>query len=236
MCNNWVEARNMYSWKVDLNTFQDANRYPGHFHLIVTPDQTPGFENRFRSAVEKIANGDNHLFAAEVNYWKNFGNHMARNRLTKSIIDHLYKETKWQTFCHCVIQLAKEPSLSKFKELQKACGQPKGFATPLTFLSFYDPVHFPMVDRRIGLWWKTHKEYHRHLYSTAFSQRRDGWIQTTTIKNQEQNWDAYCAWTKFCRDTGRKLTRQTGSPWRARDVEIAVWEAQKRNIALESLT
>lgn len=233
-CKNWVRCRKSYDWTVDLNTYKDAFKYPSHFNRIVTSKNTYDFEDSFRFAIQNQGNDEEFLIAAEVVYWKNYGNHLARTNVTRRLIDHFKTKPLWNSFCKTVIGFAKVPTISKLQLLQQACGQAKGFATPITFVAFYDPENFPMVDKHIGYWWNTNIGIRLQGTSTTFSQRNDdGWIQTTTDKQQEQNWVAYCAWTKFCRNSSNILTNLTGSHWRARDVEIAVWESQKRNIMLE---
>lgn len=80
-----------------------------------------------------------------------------------------------------------------------------------------------MVDKIIGFWWNNNKSQYWKNSALTFSQRDDGWLQPN-----QQNWDAYLEWVNFCKQYSNLLTSMTGSQWRARDVEIAVWEAQKR--------
>ena len=52
----------------------------------------------------------------------------------------------------------------------------------------------------------------------------------------ESHWRFIESWITWCRFTARKLSQRTESPWRARDVEMAVFTAQRRKLSLTPLT
>lgn len=168
--------------------------------------------------------------AGEVCFWKNYGSHLSRDGITYRLLKLLALNENWKSYVYALVELALAPSFENFNSFMKACGQQNGFATPITFLSFYEPTVYPMVDKIIGFWWNAHKSEYWKSDALAFSQRDDGWLQPI-----QQNWDAYLEWADFCKKYSYLLTSKTGSPWRARDVEMAVWEAQKRNLHLDKL-
>jgi hypothetical protein len=92
-----------------------------------------------------------------------------------------------------------------------------------------------MVDKHIANWWFSNKVKYGHKDSPEFSQRYDGWIQTYTDSQCRQNWSAYLDWKTFCNDYAIRLKNNCNMNWRARDVEMAVWEAWKNNIIIETL-
>jgi hypothetical protein len=92
-----------------------------------------------------------------------------------------------------------------------------------------------MVDKHIANWWDDNKAHYGYESSPIFSQRNDGWIQTYTASQTKQNWATYISWTEFCQDYARRITKNCKENWRARDVEMAVWEAQKHNLSLNVL-
>ena len=223
----WRASLEAYAWDVDLCHFKNADEYPGHFRCIIGSRDVAGFEALFREAVEDRGSYE---VAGEVCYWKNFGSHLSRDRITYALLKHLARRENWGMFSERVKGICTSPSFYAFRRLQAATGQPHGFATPLTFVSFYDPASFPMVDKHIAYWWAASKKRFGLAAPPCFSQRDDGWIETTTKAKTEQNWGAYMAWTRFCRDYAQRL-----GGWRARDVEMAVWMAQQLDKDLPAL-
>ena len=150
--------------------------------------------------------------AAEVAFWKNFGQYRGRDRIARDLLEWLSPPCGADRFAQAIEGIARDFTWDSFQRLQASCGQVSGFATPLTFLAFFDPERFPMADRRIGDWWAL--RFPREL---QFSRRNDG-----LIKPDEQSWTAYDGWTSFCCRQAEALSG-LGDHWRARDVEMAVW-------------
>lgn len=232
MCNSWTKAFKMYNWAVDLQHFNSATNYPAYFNRSIQPDEVVQFEDTFRATIDE--NGSFEM-AGEVCFWKNYGNIQARNRLTQRLLTHITSRENWDRLIKAIKAVSNNPSLSNFIALRKACNQPRGFATPITFLAFYKPTEFPMVDKHIANWWRTHKGAYGYDDSPDFIQRDDGWIQTMTVPQNTQNWNAYIAWKRFCCDYSKKIQRNCGLSWRARDIEIAIWMAQKNDLDLNVL-
>ena len=232
MFNSWDKTYRMYSWTVDLSHFGKTADYPGYFNRVITPADIVTFENKFRTAIDDIGSFE---IAGEVCFWKNYGNAHARNRVTQKLLAHLRDPVNWNRFVRAVKQVSSDPSYDNFVTLRDACYQPRGFATPITFLAFYKPTEYPMVDKHIANWWAVNRAKYGYEASPKFSQRNDGWIQTYTISQNKQNWNAYVAWRRFCRDYAIRMANNCGLNWRVRDVEMAVWEAQKNDISLEVL-
>ena len=235
MCSGWNNAYRIYRWTVDLRHFIDSGNYRGYFDRIIGPDNVVEFENTFRQAINKAKEDGSFAIAGEVCFWKNYGNAPARNRVTQALLDHLSSPDNWKEFAKRIQEISNNPSYDNFVALRDACNQPMGFATPITFLAFYTPTKYPMVDKHIANWWKAHKADHGFGDSGRFSQRCDGWIQTYTISQNKLNWNAYMTWKRFCNDYAVKIAKNCGLDWRARDVEMAVWQAQKKNIPLNAL-
>lgn len=233
MCDSWKEAYKKYSWTVPLGHFDKSADYPNFFNHIIRPTDVITFEDKFRTAID---NSGSFEIAGEVCFWKNYGNIQARNRVTLKLLTYLKDSSNWDEFIQAIKQVSKNPSYDNFIILRDTCNQPRGFATPITFLSFYKPIECPMVDKHIAYWWATNRIRFGYDDHSEFSQRDDGWIQTNTISQIKQNWDAYIAWKTFCNDYTTRISNNCRLNWRARDVEMAVWEAQKNNIHLEVLT
>jgi HEPN domain-containing protein len=207
----WKEARDRFNWRVDLRKFKDAPKHPGFFDRVIEPANVAQFEDTFRAA---LIPGGRVERAAEVVFWKNFGNHQGRERITRDLFVWIDGPMRLVKFMEAVQQLAVAPIWESFQKLISSCGQTSGFATPLTFLSFYNPQRFPMVDRKIGQWWSQ-----RFPNEPQFA-----WNPAhTVISPGKKSWEAYLAWTEFCRRLASELSETGDMAWRARDVEMAVW-------------
>lgn len=205
----WNAAKANFNWKVDLRTFKHRDMCPGFFDRVIEPADVDKFERLFRESLhtEKLTGR-----AAEVAFWKNFGQHQSRDNIARKLLRWLSPPDRADQFAQAIEGIARDFTWDSFKRLQASCGQVSGFATPLTFLSFFDPERFPMVDQRIGDWWA--RRFPRQL---QFSRRDDGWIRPS-----QQSLKAYVSWTSFCRRQAEALSG-LGDHWRARDVEMAVW-------------
>lgn len=226
-CTSWITAYGKYAWTADLSDYRWAHRFPGYFNRTITPENTRAFEDRLRQSLDYA---DLFPVAGEVCFWKNYGSIQSRDRLTTKLLEYLQSPKNWKTWAQAVRQLADEPSYRRFKQLQKACSQPSGFATPITFLAFYRPTQYPMVDKHIAYWWRQNRARYGYVDKPDFSQRSDGWIRPV-----QRSWNAYVSWALFCRDYGRRASERCRLDWRARDVEMAIWEARKRRLPLEVL-
>jgi len=207
MCNSWICARRKYSWTVDLTHFSGSEDYPGFFNQTITPADIQEFEDTFRAAVDGAGSYE---VAGEECFWKNYGNFQARNRITQTLLLHLQVRENWINFTEAVRSLSVDPSHGNFLSLRDACNQPRGFATPITFLAFYDPMKYPMVDKHIANWWAANRAKHGYGTSRSFSQRSDGWIQTYSISQTRRNWNAYIFWTRSARITQGESLRTAG--------------------------
>ena len=226
MCKSWVSVLGQYNWRVDLRHFSAAASYSGYFNRVIRPDDVVAFEDAFSTAVDEAGSFE---IAGEVCFWKNYGVFQARNRVTQELLTYLAERVNWDRLVRAIKEVSANPSYDNLVAFQGACNQPYGFATPITFLAFYRPTEYPMADRHIANWWRAHKADYGLRDSPDFSQY-NGVIQPCKI-----SWNAYIAWTRFCFDYAARMARNCGLNWRARDVEMAVWEAQKGGVSLNAL-
>jgi hypothetical protein len=191
MENTWIKAYTSYNWTVALSKFQEAEKYQNAFNSVITPQKLIEFETSFR---REINSPDNLSFvrAGEVYFWKNYGAFQNRDTITGKLLDHLSVRQHWDRFSSAVQNVAKDPKYDKFLDLVTACNQPYGFATPVTFLAFYQPTDFPMVDRHIAEWWNNNSDLFGYEKDLKFS------YPTGTIPKSQNNWNAYIYWTIFC--------------------------------------
>jgi len=216
----WGKARDSFNWRVDLRRYKDGRKHPGFFDRVIEPAETSQFEDAFRAEV--VPNGAVQR-AAEVVYWKNAGNFKARDRITRDLLVWIDSPEHWARFVEALKKIAHQPTWGSFRDLIDCCGQTSAFATPLTFLAFYDPWRFPMIDRRIGTWWLS-----RFPAEPQFT-----WNSTkTVISPTQKSFQAYLRWTEFCRKQAAELSKLSATPWRARDVEMAVWSDVEAKLPL----
>jgi hypothetical protein len=215
----WENARKSYSWTADLSNFPYRENYKGYFNRFIDGKNITSFENRFRASLKTK---HDFVVAGEVYYWKN---HIYDNcnQKTNALLELLSKKENWETFVYNLVGLATFPTLENMNAFREACGQPYGFASPVTFLSFYSPSDYPMVDRRIGLWWNAYKAEHGRESAPEFIR-----IKGKPLELNEQNWQAYLEWTTFCGKYAMMLNCWTKMIWITRDVEMAVWQANNK--------
>ena len=225
--DTWTNVARQYAWVVDLSHFGQRHRYPGFFHRVIGPRELVSFEDAYRHAID---DDGSYVVAGEVCYWKNYGSFQSRDRLADRLLQLLSDRECWTGFRNAVREVRNCPGFPALRRLQEASGQPRGFATPVTFVAFYDPASYPMVDKHIATWWAQNKGRFGLDSAPAFAQRADGWIETTSARKVRHNWEAYWAWTRFCRDYAQRM-----GGWRSRDIEMTVWTAQKRGAFLPTL-
>jgi len=202
----WKRAREAYAWRVDLGNFNNAAKYPGFFDRVIDLEATREFEDAFRASLTPQGHFER---AGELVFWKTFGN--SPHTRAKAVLARL-GAGHWEEFVEAVTAIGSDPSWERFRKLVDASGMKQPFAVPVTFLAFYDPLKFPMADRKIAEWW-----------NRRFSGEPQFKMTGKIIGFHRRSWDAYLAWTDFCRRQAAELTAFGEMHWRARDVEMAVW-------------
>ena len=228
--SNWLDCQKLYKWTVNLKKYEKSTEYPGYFKDEINPGNTRDFEDKFRKFVNDGFPLVHYVVCGEVYFWKNYRS-ISKNTKTDETLQYLAVPEYQKMFIESLKELARNPIHNNFLIFRKSCDLPNGFATPITYLSFYMPDEYPMIDKIIANWWRDDKNRSRFGIEPTplFVQRKgDGWIQAVTERDSISNWSAYLAWKEFCIRYSTILTKTTGTPWRARDVEMAVWESQKR--------
>lgn len=192
MFENWEKAYGMFNWTVDLCRFRWAADYPGYFNRVVSPAELLTFESNFRTAIDDSGPFE---IAGEICFWKNYGNFQNRDRVTLRLLTYLSISVNLDRFVRAVKHVSEDQNYDNFVMLQNSCNQRSGFATPITFLSFYKPTEFPMVDRYIAFWWNVNKDSFGYERAPRFQQSKGG-----LVPPNEHNWNAYLTWKGFCHD------------------------------------
>ena len=219
----WKDALDGYCYRADLRTFAAASRHPGWFELNLDPGnrcQTMDLEARFR------ARAPSHLEAwAEVVYWKlYFRRGSARKKAMEVLCSGASPRALWSC-CNDYIETRDRKTFSAFRK--QLFGTPV-VATAATFPAFICPDEFPMVDTQIAAWLRGNGRDHRFP---------DG-VQIPEGNIGERHWSFVEAWRRWCQSMAHQLRQRTEFAWRARDVEMAVFSAQRHKppLALCRLT
>ena len=138
-------------------------------------------------------------------------------------------ERLWERCLHYI----EEPSLESFQQFRDLLFKGEGIATAMTFPAFLKPDVFPMVDRQIARWSRANGADHDY-------ESWEGPILKTRPNLGERvltdgEWPFVQSWIEWCRFTAKRLSDLTGCQWRARDVEMAVFTAQRKSLPLEPL-
>ena len=219
MPQSWKDALDKYRYSVDLSKFAATPHRPGWFELNLDPGdrcQTMDFETRFR----KRAPSDLEAWA-EVVYWKlYFRRGIARKRVTELLCSGVSPRALWSS-CNDYIQKRDRKTFSVFR---KQLFRTPVVATAATFPAFICPDAFPMVDTQIAAWLREHGC--DHAYPGDVQGVPDGNIE-------ERHWSFVESWVRWCRSIAYKLSQRTEFAWRARDVEMAVFSAQRHKPPLQ---
>jgi hypothetical protein len=236
MVSSWSNALENYNYHADLAKFSDGNDFSGGFTTPSFQSQINGknirlFEDSFRRIIDE-RDFSKFFIIGEVCYWKIFTKKDPQS-LTTQMLNRFKYSKNFYNFCIGLHDLSENSSLENFNKFRKICGQPHGFAVPITFLSFFRPDIYPMADSLIAHWWCNNKE--RFGYASSHDFCPYGMISGQD-EDVENNWIVYHRWMEFCQKYASILTTLTQKIWRARDVEMAVfYNCQKGLIPLSIL-
>ena len=233
MPQTWQYALSAYRYPVELALFEDAADHPGWFRHDTGKggcEETVEFENRFRRF------GPDDLEAwYEVVFWKLFSQPNHRQRHTRSVIRRLSGETTASELWELTQKYVERPCRTRFKELRRKFFTSDVVATVATFPAFVCPEKFPMVDNHAAKW--AYANGSTHGYNsvggpTIVAVPEIGPGQTV-VKGSD--WRFVSSWTAWCQFTAELLSKATAVRWRARDVEMAIFTADRMGLPLNSL-
>lgn len=125
-----------------------------------------------------------------------------------------------------------KPDLMAFRTFRERLGIKNPFvATAATFPAFICPERFPMADKQITRWAARNSRY--QSYADAGGPEFGCVPDLRKGVLRESHWPFVCAWIEWCRFTSSRLSDSKGCTWRARDVEMAVFTAQRSNPPLK---
>ncbi len=185
------------------------------------------FERRFRDKAWK------HREAwGEVVFWKLYTTPLARNRTTQRVLDRVHDVDANELWTLCM-GYVENPCRGSFSAFREKLFDTARVATAATFPAFLCPQRFPMVDIQVTRWAK--KNGPSQGYSSVGGPDLLCVPDLRGEQVMESHWPFVESWIKWCQFTAGELTRRTGCVWRARDVEMAVFTAQRNNLPLTPL-
>ena len=227
MSESWECALRGYSYPVCLNDFKLSNGYKPFFNAEISGNResTMEFENRFRENAPKKLE-----VYFEVLFWKLYSQPRIRNTTTARVVRHVESLNMAPNLIWNKIGLfVQDPSRLNLKRIRTVMGFiTKVIAVCLTFPAFHSPEHFPMVDKQTANW--VNANYRKHNLGSIKSKLTPFRMNYSSL--QDNDFPNYISWVSWCREMAKALTKTTGSYWRARDVEMAVFTAQRSKLQL----
>ena len=229
---SWNDALDEYYYPVNLAHFKDADKYKGWFNCDIDGDltSTQEFEARFRAKAK-------HNLEAwyEVRYWKIYTVVKKEDKRSKQLKGWIKKiegsgvtsEKLWK-LCHDYMGC---PSLPSFRRFRKGLSIGSGIAVAATYPAFICPDEFPMVDTQVAKWAGRNGIEHKYGDLDISKNAPNG-----RIEDKHCSWvQSWIDWCRCTRDKLNKCTDSTKRDWTAREVEMAVFTAQRCGLELSPL-
>jgi hypothetical protein len=229
MPDSWIQALNDYKYPVNLRDYARAQEFPGFFEMNIEGDRrnTIEFETHYTENAPLI-------IAAffEVVFWKLYSQKGRRQLGTNRIVNYVQKNgTTPEQLWNAVLNFINIPNIPHLEEIRNLIGLATDvLAVPLTFPALANPELFPMIDKQVAKWVNTNCTFHSH---NRVNQLTPFQMNFTSLRDND--FTNYLHWIAWCRECAQKLTELTQKRWRARDVEMAVFTAQRNGTILNVL-
>jgi hypothetical protein len=229
MPGSWTRALNLYCYPVDLGGYQRRSEFPGFFGNFIAGDRysTIAFENHFRE------NAQNNIAAyLEVVFWKLYSQPQWRQRATNSIVNYILEHNVQPgDLWDAISKFVENQTIRNLRGIRTLLGiKTNVLAVPLTFPALTYPEEIPMIDKQVANWVNLQGPEHSENTNNTLSNFN---LNYTSLR--ENDFDNYLNWIAWCKEISEILTRLTKEKWRARDVEMAVFTAQRNNLLLNPL-
>jgi hypothetical protein len=229
MPRTWITALSRYSYPVRLSDYKRADEFPGFFTRDIPGDRasTIEFEDYFRATsphgVEPYI---------EVAFWKLCGKKKRFEARVNDLADHLRGQGVTAAELRCAVDLfVAKPTRVHLSVMRALLGvKAPVLALALTYPAFVDPDQFPMVDTNTARWVCENAEMCSRSAAKKLTRFEGGRSSV-----QDNDFENYLNWVYWCRETAEILTARTDTPWRARDVEMAVFTAAREGLSLNPL-
>lgn len=229
MPDTWILALKSFSYPVKLTTYGRGSEFPDFFETQISGDResTIEFENRFR---ERAPNYIAAFF--EVVFWKLYSQPNWREKATDAIVDFVMENNiSAEQLCDAVYKFVRDQSILNLKLIRVLLGlRTNVLAVPLTLPALINPNTIPIVDKKTAKWVNGNAEEHnanREMKLTSFN------LKYTSLRDDD--FGNYLNWVYWCQEVADVLTGLTEDEWRARDVEMAIFTAQRNGMILSVL-
>ncbi len=229
MSLSWTKALDEYCYPVDLASYKRASEFPGFFdrQILGNRASTIAFEIHYQHVARQ-----HYAAFLEVVYWKLYSQRQLRNKVT-SRVSCFFRErgVTCSQLWAAVQAFSDDPTISTLRKIRELLGfTTPVLAVPATLPALASPSTIPMVDNQVARWVNMNAKVHsinRKSKLAEFS------MNYTSLR--ENDFPSYLKWVVWCREVAGVLTRLTGFEWRARDVEMAVFTAQRSGLQLNVL-
>ncbi len=229
MPGSWSRALNHYSYPVDLRTYNRGHEFPGFFNRCIAGDRnsTIAFENFYQAHARS-----NIAAYFEVVYWKLYALPHVRQRATDRIVDSVQQcRIKPSQLWDAIRQFVSMQTPDNLRKIRKLLGIKNNvIGVPLTLVALAEPSIFPMIDNQTAKWVNANMNKHNINRLHPLTQFN---LNYNVLKDND--FDNYRNWIDWCREVAQVLTARTEIEWRARDVEMAVFTAQRNKTTLNAL-
>ena len=226
----WTKMLSRYLYPVRLSCFEYSNRFPQHFNKNIIGDRksTIAFENYFR---ENAKNTIEVYF--EVVFWKLYSQANNRQRGTIRIMNYITSnKIAPKVLFEAMTNFVDMPSRRNLQNFHSLLGiKTNVLAVPLTFISFFNPKKFPMVDNVVARWVNQNFAKHNNNRQNKLTPFIRGY---TSLRDND--FENYLNWVGWCNEVAKLLTKRTCNEWRARDVEMAVFTAERKSLQLNAVS
>jgi hypothetical protein len=229
MPQTWVKALNAYCYPVDLRKYGRASQFPGFFKIEIVGERnsTVAFETLYQQTAQ-----ENMPRFFEVVYWKLYSQPNRREEATNRIVNFVQnKGIRSEELWNAIRRFLDNPAIPNLKQIRKLLGiKASVLAVPLTLCALADPQKFPMIDNQVAVWVNSNASTHNDKRKNKLSVFKKKY---KVIKDDD--FPSYLDWVEWCREVAQILTKLTDSEWQTRDVEMAVFTAQRNRMMLNAL-
>jgi hypothetical protein len=229
MPQTWVKALNAYCYPVDLRKYGRASQFPGFFKIEIVGERnsTVAFETLYQQTAQ-----ENMPRFFEVVYWKLYSQPNRREEATNRIVNFVQnKGIRSEELWNAIRRFLDNPAIPNLKQIRKLLGiKASVLAVPLTLCALADPQKFPMIDNQVAVWVNSNASTHNDKRKNKLSVFKKKY---KVIKDDD--FPSYLDWVEWCREVAQILTKLTEREWQTRDVEMAVFTAQRNRMMLNAL-
>lgn len=217
-------ALNGYLYPVKLSDYENRNQFPGYFSRDIVGDRnsTISFEDYFRQNSSQVLE-----VYFEVIFWKLYSQANIRQQKTTERICSVRERNKHPTALYAGISsFVHAPNMENLQAIRNLLGiKTDVLAVALTFPAFLCPEKYPMIDNVVARWVNKNLAEHSRNTKAKLTQFVSPTYGYTSLRDVD--FPNYKNWVNWSNEMAHILTNKTSIKWRARDVEMAIFTAQR---------